>query len=149
MTKPQKAILGWSATITGLICFGIFGYTIYDRLPPPLPPQPPQQFEDSQPPQPPPKQTRKPRQKKPPKIPAHLHDILASGIGHDFMALSVKERLQLCQLCVQQTRRHSISIYFDFISEFYFLAKEQNQQVLTTPISEVVAVAAAFDYEDE
>lgn len=149
MTKPQKAILGWSATITGLICFGIMGYTIYDSLPPPLPPQAPQQFENSQPPPPLPKQTRTPRRERRTRdftIPDHVRALLGDGDGHDYLALSTEEKLQLCNLIAETTKQKTGWYYFNFLNAFYSHGQD-HQPSITMQISEAAAVAAVWKDE--
>lgn len=148
MTKPQKAILGWSATITGLICFGIMGYTIYDSLPPPLPPQPPQQFENSQRP-PPPKQERSPpkreRRRTRPNTTSHV-TTLRTGDGHDFLALSYRDKAELCNLIARTLKVKTGSYYLNFLNEYYLLLPD-DEVALTIPILHVAAAAAAWKDE--
>lgn len=75
-----------------------------------------------------------------------LQQVLSSGDGHAFLSLSHRDRLALGILIERTVGQHSGYEYFEFLTTFYSDAKAENPALLSRPISEVAAVAAASEF---
>lgn len=74
---------------------------------------------------------------------------LSHGNGYDWGSLSDKARVEVGILCEERTGRHHVWTYVTFIDTFYTKARSDNQELLERRISELCAVAAAMDIEEE
>lgn len=78
----------------------------------------------------------------------NVAEVLASGNGHDWKQLSTRAKLEVGLLCVEKTGRHTAWTYVVFIDTFYAEGTPGASSTIETPISELVAVAAALDIEE-
>ena len=69
---------------------------------------------------------------------------LRTGDGRDFLALSEEEKFQLCDLIARTLKVKTSWHYFNFLNAYYRHAQD-NEVTFTIPISEIAAVAAAWD----
>ncbi len=82
-----------------------------------------------------------------PSEPQALPDVrhlLSSGNGHDWIRLSAREKVRLCQLIQEATGEHETWTYMEFLASFY-----KNNNSLNTDIAQAAAVAAAMDLSSE
>ena len=75
-----------------------------------------------------------------------IGQLLVTGKGHDWLQLTHKERLHLCNVIENAAEtEHTAQDYFDFINTFYTKAQSDgNNQLLNRPISEVAATGAVM-----
>lgn len=70
--------------------------------------------------------------------------------GYDWLAMSTKEKLELCLVIEERIGQHDMVAYRDFIQTFYQNASDSNSsELLKKTVSEIAAIAAVMDFTED